>query len=523
MSSSFKQAFSKATTIVLNQFGKLGEQRHMAALRDGFALLVPLIVAASIGVICMTFVFGWWDTTSTSLLGWISWGIPGQVHTVNGVVKFVDGSVAKEISTYGTFIFYTIWKGIFSFLSVFAALTISYSLARIKNIKDTFIAPLIGLGAFLTSTYGDITLFGSDGLLIAIITSIIAIEFYAFFEKNEKLQLKMPQGVPPAVGRAFSKLFPSMFTLLIIVGINAPFILFSALGTGMSPGEWMSFGHAIQKGIQSPFMEIASNNVGSYVIGFVYIVFGAVLWFFGLHGQNILMGIFSPIMIAGLQKNLEYLEGNNPNITGPTVLADGVQDAFIFFGGTGATLALVLVGLFLSKKKAEREIIKFGALPAFFNINEPIVFGVPLILNFVYVIPFIGIQIVLFTTTWLVIEKLQWVPPVIVKIPWTTPIGIGGFLATSSWQGIVLALFNFILAILIWLPFVLIANKIAKRKGEELVKIDYKGGIRKFSQKFNKSFKTPIDYDGNGVNENLDTNSNNNLTSEKEQESQNVK
>lgn len=411
-------------------------------------------------------------------------GIPGQVQTVNGVTDFVEGSVAKQISATGTFIFYTIWKGIFSYLSIFATLTISYSLARIKNVKDPFIASLIGLGAFMIITYGTTELFGSDGLLIAIIASIISIELYSYFENNEKLQLKMPAGVPPAVARSFSKLFPTIFTMLIMIAINAPFIIIGFIGTGFAAGDWISLGHAISKGIQAPFMELANNQSGSYAIGFVFIVFGTILWFFGLHGQNILTGIFSPIFIAGLATNQEWLA--NGRVGSPTVLADGMQDAFVFFGGTGTTLALVLIGLMFSRKKAEREILKFGAAPAVFNINEPITFGFPLILNFTYFIPFVFTQAALFTTTWLAIEVLQWVPPVIVKIPWTTPVLIGGFLATSSWEGIVLAAFNFIIAVFIWLPFVLISTRNAKKNGEDLVTMDYRAGAQKFVNFFKK-------------------------------------
>lgn len=479
-----KEKLKKGWDAVLNQFGKLGEQRHMASLRDGFALLVPLIVAASIGVICMTFVFGWWDTTSTSILGWITWAIPGQVFEQDGIVKFVDGSVAKQISAAGTFVFYTIWKGIFNFLAIFSTLTISYSLSRIKGTNDPFISSLIGLGAFLILSYGNIKLFGSDGLLLSIIASIVSIELYSIFEKNPKLQLKMPSGVPPAVGRSFSKLFPSMFTLLIVLFFQAPFIIMHFLGTSFGAGDSFSFGVVISQGLQAPFLGLASGNAGSFVIGFTFVVFGTVLWFFGLHGQNILTGIFSPIFIAGLASNLKYKE---TGIGSPTFLADGTQDAFIFFGGTGTTLALVLVGLFMAKKKSEREIIKFGAAPAVFNINEPIIFGMPLVLNFSYVVPFLLTQASLFTTTWLSIEILQWVPPVIVKIPWTTPVLIGGFLATSSWQGIVLSFFNLVLAMLIWAPFILLSNKKAKKEGMELVQIDYKGGFKKIKDKFIKT------------------------------------
>ena len=122
----FKSTFQNGWNVFLNSMGKIAEQKHMSSLRDGFALLVPLIIAASFGVICMTFVFGWWDTAATSILGWISWGIPGQMEkNLSDIWVFTPNSVALQISTIGTFIFYTIWKGIFSFLSIFATLTIA--------------------------------------------------------------------------------------------------------------------------------------------------------------------------------------------------------------------------------------------------------------------------------------------------------------------------------------------------------------------------------------------------------------
>lgn len=484
MQPSTKQKWSNRWEALLNQLGKLGEQRHLAALRDGFALLVPLMIAASVGVICMTFVFGWWQTTSTSILGWITWAIPGQVHTVNGIVDFVPNSVAHRISATGTFVFYTIWKGIFSYLSIFSTLTISYSFARIKGTKDQFIASLIGLGSFMILTYGNTRLFDSNGLLVSIISSLISIELYTYFESKEKLQIKMPAGIPPAVGRSFSKLFPTIFTLVIMIAIQAPFLIVTGLTTGFGNGDWFSLGQAISTGIQAPFLDLASNSSGSYAIGFIFVVFGAMLWFLGLHGSNILTGIFSPVYLAGLANNQQFI---STGLGAPTIIADGSQDAFIYFGGTGTTLALVLMGLLFAKKKVEREILKFGAGPAIFNINEPIIFGLPLVLNFTYVIPFIFSQGVLFTTSWLAIEVLKWVPPVIVKIPWTTPVLIGGFLATSSWQGMLLAGFNYILACFIWLPFVWISNSQAKKRGEELVHINYKDGFNNFQKRLFKS------------------------------------
>ena len=485
MKKNVKNSFISLWNSSLTNLSKLGTQRHLAALRDGFALLVPLLIAASVGVIIITLVFGGLETTSTSILGWISWGIPNQVETsAAGVVQFVNGSVAQQISTIGTAVFNAIWNGVFGFLALFAALTIAYSLARIKGTKDPFIAALVALGGFMIWTYGDINYFGTGGLLLAIMSSMIAIELFTFFEKNAKLQLTMPAGVPPAVGRSFAKLFPTIFTLLIFIGFQAPFLIVAALTTGFGAGPWFSIAKAISVGIQAPFLSLSNSSGGSFGIGFTFLFFSALLWFFGLHGVNIIGGVIFPILIAGLERNKNYIAGL---VDSPTVLASGTIEAFVFFGGSGVTLGLVFMGMIFAKRKAEREVFKFGGAASMFNINEPIMFGVPLVLNFIYLVPFMLVQLVLFTTSWLAIEIFRWVPPVIVKIPWTTPVVIGGFLATSSWQGLVLAAANFTIACLLWLPFVFLANKSAKKRGEQLVKIDYHGALVQFKKRLHRS------------------------------------
>lgn len=485
-SSQFKENVKIKWNNFLSSVGSMSEHRHLAALRDGFALIVPLVIAASVGIICMTFVFGWYETAATSILGWITWAIPGQVaqNPTTLVWDFVPGSVAKEISTIGTFIFYTIWKGIFNFLSIYIALSLSFCLSKTKEVKDPFIASLVGLASFMILSYGDVNLFGSQGILVAIIASFLGVELFSIFEKNKKLELKMPAGVPPAVGRAFSKLFPTIFTGLCMIAIQVPFILVRALGTNLPVGDSFGFGQAISSAIQAPFIGLVSDPSASLSIGIVYMFFAALLWFFGIHGPNVLAGVFTPIALSLLAQNVA--NKGTPDYVG-SAFADGTWDAFVYFGGTGTTLAFVLIGLFISKKKNEREILKFSAAPGVFNINEPIVFGIPMILNFVYAIPYVLINPLLYIITWLAIEKFQLVPAVIVKIPWTSPIGLGGFLATASWEGIVLAIFNFVLAVLIYLPFVIYGNVRAKKDGEELVKIDYRAGFSKLTKKLHRN------------------------------------
>lgn len=485
---SAKDKFQHGWNVFIGRMGKLAEQRHMAALRDGFALLVPIIIAASMGVLAMTFIFGWWDTTQTSVLGWITWAIPGQVQEsiVNGMstgFKFVEGSVAYQISRTGTAIFYSIWHGIFDHLSLFVVLTLGYAAARANKVKDPFIGSIVSLGCFMILIYSEKSLMAANGMLVAIFAALVGMELYSIFERTEKFEIKMPAGVPPAVARAFSKLVPACFTLLLMVGLQAPFIIFEAISYGQASFGF-GFGQTIATAVQAPFISLVSDPNASLAIGIVYTFFTALLWFVGIHGTNVLMGVFSPIAILLLAQNQAIRAGTAPAGVSISTFADGTWDAFMFFGGTGVTLAFVLCALLFSRVKATREIVKFGGPSSLFNINEPLLFGVPLILNFTFVIPFIIVQPILYVITWLAIEQFGIVPAVIVKIPWTSPVIIGGFLAVADWTGAVLALFNFLVAVVVWLPFIFIANRRAKKDNQELVSIDYKASCIKIGHFF---------------------------------------
>lgn len=480
--SSTKENAKKVWNVAINRMGKLAEQRHFSALRDGFALLVPLVIAASVGVIFMTFIFGWANAVQTSILGWIALSIPGQTTVSNGIIIFTPGTISKQISDIGVFTFYTIFKGVFSFLSIFLTISLSYSFARSKNAKDPFIASLVGLAAFMVLTFGDSSLFGTTGFFVAIIASFISMEIYLKLEKTPRLTISMPAGVPPAVSRSFARVLPAIITLLAMVAIQAPFVIARPLLTNFNVTDTFGIGHAISLAIQAPFIGLFSTSSGSLSIGLVYTFLVAFLWFFGIHGSNVVAAISQPITASLILVNLEYRNtGSGPL----SAFGGGSLDAFVFMGGAGVTLAFVIVSLIFSKSKVEREVIKFGTGASIFNINEPILFGIPMVFNFKYFIPFVLSQPILYFITWLAIEVLKIVPPVVIAIPFTTPAGLGGFLA-SGWQGILLALFNLTIATFIYLPFVFLSNKSMKRKGEELVEIHYKEGFSKFWKKISR-------------------------------------
>jgi len=290
------------------------------------------------------------------------------------------------------------------------------------------------------------------GMFIAIIVALLSTELFVRLSRASFLVIKMPDGVPPAVSRSFAALLPGMITLAVA---SLAMMAFSAAGTNIFA--------VIVKYVSTPLTNVA-DSLGSALL----IVFMThFLWFFGLHGSNIIGGVVEPVLLPLLTKNMELVDSGISQYSDQLhIVTKPFLDAFVYLGGAGTTLALLIAILAVSKKKQLREIGKLGAGPGLFNINEPVIFGLPLVLNPVFFVPFLLTPLVLTVISYTAIS-LGIVPHTIALIPWTTPPIIGGFLATGSWQGAVLAAINLAVAIGIYLPFVYLADR-ADDKREQL-------------------------------------------------------
>ncbi len=492
--------------------GKLGNQRHLAALRDAFALFTPLIIVGSLAVIMRTFVFGAAGGAPTSILGWIAKAqneITLSTKTATIGFDFAANSSFAVISKIGNFAFYTIERATYGAIAIYFAFGVGYFIARSRKNDSPIICGMTTLAAVMAANgsigWGAPAYIDSSGLITAIIIGFSSAELFCLLSKSEKLLIKMPAGVPPAVARSFAKLFP---ILIILVGIAALQAIFMAFGFAMEGhkgtlvasskvshygGYTMTIGDVIYYGIQSPFLKAASNKHADLGLGIAYALSIGFLWTFGIHGSNVMNGIFGTIFIAFLGENvLTNVTKYTDKITDPAALAAGATahvfvqgtfDAFIFLGGTGATMGWIIASFLFSKRKSEKEIAKFSAPAAVFQINEPVIFGVPMIVNPIYAIPFIFLTPILCIMTYFGIATGM-VPIVKVWIPWTTPAPIGGLLATSmSWQGFVLATINLVISIFVYAPFVLAANTKAKRDNEELSYALVKFGKRTQAEK----------------------------------------
>jgi PTS system cellobiose-specific IIC component len=413
---------------------KIGSQRHLAAIRDGFVTITPLIIAGAMAVLINNLPFKPYQNLMKGIFGeqWTSFG----------------GNV---------------WNGTFAVMSLLIIFTISYNLARSYN-SNGIAAAVVSFASLMMLYAGSAkdwaipyAFLGAQGLFVSIFVALIATELFVRLLGNPKLLIKMPQGVPPAVSRSFAALFPSMIVL-------AAFGLFKCILTWIlkvpDPHQW------IFATIQAPLTGLA-DSLGSALL-VVFLIH--ILWFFGLHGANIILPISTVFYTATINANIEAFKSSAAI---PHIVTTPFFDNFIFLGGSGTSICLLIAIYLATKDKQMRSIANLGIAPALFNINEPVLFGLPIVLNPIFGIPFILTPMVL-TIIDYIIFKIGIVPKTIALATWTIPPVIGGFITTGSVMGALLVILNLVIGTIIYIPFVKMAeryqNEIKIEESRETIK-----------------------------------------------------
>lgn len=401
--------------------GRIGSQRHLVAIRDGFAAILPLIIIGSLAVLINNLPIE-----------------PFQNFMVN-----VFGEGWKDLGGY-------IWNGTFAIISLVVAIGVSYSLARAYNV-DALAAALVAVASLiilspLTEDGSGISLhwMSASGLFVSLLVAIIATEIFRKLSQLN-LSIKMPEGVPEAVSRSFASLIPAMIVLFIFGLLQVLFM--DVIG--------ISLQDLIYKAIQAPFQNFAGTLPAVLGIEFTK----SFLWFFGLHGSNILEPIIEAVYIPGLLENTKLFEQGVSAHDVPNIITKPFLDVFVAMGGTGTGISL-LIALFITvKAKQVRSLGKMSAPAALFNINEPLIFGLPIVLNPILFIPFILVPLVNVTIAYFA-TSLGFVPKTVVMVPWTTPPIIGGYLATGgSIAGSILQIVNLAVGALLYLPFLKVLDR----------------------------------------------------------------
>ncbi|MFS0559869.1 PTS cellobiose transporter subunit IIC [Terribacillus sp. 179-K 1B1 HS] len=402
--------------------GRIAAQRHLVALRDGIILTMPLIIVGSLFLI----------------LGNLP--IPGYADFMAGIFG----------ESWSTKLQYPV-NVTFDVMAIFACFGIAYRLAQAYEADgvDPLSSGAIALSAFLLATpfrpfevdgaaanFVPVSLLGSGGLFVGMLVAMFATEVYRFIVKRN-IVIRMPDGVPPAVSRSFIALIPG-FAVIILVWLIRLLV------------EATSFGdihNLIATVIGSPLTLVGSSFIGSFVAELMIVL----LWVCGLHGANIVGGIMSPIWLKATAENATAFAAGTEL---PHIFTAQFFEVFIHVGGSGSTIGLVLIMIWRAKLKQNKQLSRLATGPAFFNINEPIVFGLPIVLNPIMIIPFITVPLVMVITTYIGMSTGLVAKPAGIVVPWTMPPFISGYLATGGKiSGAVIQLINLVISMAIYYPF----------------------------------------------------------------------
>lgn len=279
---------------------------------------------------------------------------------------------------------------------------------------------------------------GGQGMIIAILVGLFVGWLYSWFLKKN-ITIKMPEQVPPNVAGSFTALIPAAVIVSLATVVYGVF----KLGFNTTLAEW------IYKVIQIPLQHATDGLLGVIVISLLPVF----LWFFGVHGSTIVGGIMGPLLLSNNADNLAlYKAGKLSLAHGAHIVTQSFMDQCLTVTGAGMTIGLVVFMFVFAKSAQMKALGKLEIVPALFNINEPILFGLPIVLNPMLAIPFILTPVISGLLTYAVIA-LGIIPPFNgVYVPWTTPAIISG-LIVGGWQGAVWQTLMLIMSFFIYYPF----------------------------------------------------------------------
>ena len=396
-------------------FEKISRNKYLRAIRDGFIAGMPVILFSSIFILIAYVPNAWgfhWSKDIETLL------MTPYSYSMGILAFFVGGTTAKALTD-------SMNRDLpatnqINFISTMLASMVGFLLMAAEPVKE---------GGFLTA------FMGTKGLLTAFIAAFITVNVYKVCVKNN-VTIRMPDEVPPNISQVFKDLIP--FTLSVVLLYALELVVKASLHVTVAE----SIGTLL-----APLFSAADGYLG------ITIIFGAYafFWFVGIHGPSIVEPAIAAITYANAEVNLKLIQ---QGMHADKILTSGTQMFIVTLGGTGATLVVPFMFMWLTKSKRNRAIGRASVVPTFFGVNEPILFGAPLVLNPIFFIPFIFAPI---ANVWIFkffIDTLG-MNSFTANLPWTTPAPLGLVLGTNfQFLSFVLAALLIVVDVVIYYPFV---------------------------------------------------------------------
>ena len=390
----------------------VGDNKYLMAIKDAFTAFMPFIIIGSMGTLLKVLI----SSTTTGLAIWVP-----QLAALEPAFTAIN--------------FCTM-----SFMTLPIIFLIAMNLAKSKNGPE-HASGVVSVAAYISMCAATVTVdgvdapiaamanatFGAQGLFVGMLTALLITSLFCWLTTIDAIKIKMPPSVPAGIANSFNIMIP----VFICLAASSLFGIFFRMGTGQYVGDFI----------------------------YAMVLLSNFFWLLGIHGGLIVTPVRNPMFAAAIAANTAALAaGTQPD----QIFTMGFWNSFLTLGGAGGTLCLIFATFLFSKREDHRAIAKLGILPGLCGISEPIVFGFPLVLNPTFAIPFIlcsPIQaaIAVFAT------NIGFLPCNTVDVPFGIPILLNGFIG-HGWQGVVVQLIILAVGTLVWIPFVLMANRQAEKE-----------------------------------------------------------
>ncbi len=399
---------------------KLSSNKYLVALRDGLMLSMPLLIIGSIAVVIGDFPVQAFHDFMASIVGdvWYSWCWDMVNPATMGLV------------------------------ALFAVVGVSYSLASEEEVEP-LPAVAISISAYFLllqqmeeGGYAASS-FESGGLFTAMLTALLATKLYAVLLKKN-VKIKMPSTVPSFVSRQFEALIPATVIVVLFLFIR---LVFAATPFGTVTNFIVTM-------IQMPLTDIGTTLIGTLFIT----ILNSILWFLGIHGTAVIDSLMGPLWYAARFANFDMFQAS-VTAARQYIVTQDFANHIIFLGGTGNTVSLAAIMAFKCRSKRIKSLGKLSLLPGIFNVNEPVIFGLPMVLTPMMALPFFIVPPVTVLISFCAMYFGLVPYPTGVTVPWTLPAPFGGWMMCNDWRGGVLQLVVLLIGGLIYYPFITALDK----------------------------------------------------------------
>ena len=421
----------KLQNVLLSISSKVETNKYLGSIKEAFTMFVPFIIVGSFGSMLNILVSG-----ANGLAQWVPWlsNLSPAFTAINFVtiscmslpIAFLIGYKLAEKENLPQ-----LESGLIGLLSYLAVCPNTISTV-VDGLKDPVVVNGLGAGVI-----------GAQGLFVSMIMSMVAVKFFGLLTNIDAIKIKMPDSVPTGIARSFNILIP---IFIIITAFSVGGCLFNTF-TGNYLNVW------IYNIIQLPLQALANTTGGILVLALANQLF----WFLGIHGGMVIEGVRGPLSAAGLAENISAVQAGG---VATNILTRGFWTSFVVVGGGGITLSLLIAIFIFSKREDHKSIAKFSLIPGICGINEPVVFGLPLVLNPIFAIPFI-LNSVIAAFIAVVATNIGFLTCGVLDCPPGLPVFVTGFISYGI-HGIIVQAIILIVTFIIWVPFVLMSNKQAK-------------------------------------------------------------